>query len=231
MFIWSQWLWLSHRCQVRNMEKLWLTISKLKEKKAENILHLNRKNKHWRKIQFIKMYQCSSNCFDRTSSTSTEQWPFTPALLWVVQHWPTPGTQTPLRLGPLLERTQGLCVHIRPSQSVPDTLGTSSLSITCFPLLAAWKLRLFSPSALRFSSTKTCHTVSSTASYFPRRVFKQKWINQQMSFRKYFIGYQNKMWLTTLELHTMIVSKETTVSLVPKVCGNLAKLYTYKFSI
>lgn len=29
----------------------------------------------------------------------------------------------------------------------------------------------------------------------------------------------------------MIVSKETTVSLVPKVCGNLTKLHTYKFSI
>lgn len=129
MFIWSQWLWLSHRCQVRNTEKLCLSISKLKIKKAENI-HLNRKNNHWREIQRIQMYQCSSNCFDRTSSTSTEQWPFTPALLWVVQHWLTAASWTHLPLEPVHEKTQRLYVHrdTRPShQSVPDTLGTSSL--------------------------------------------------------------------------------------------------------
>lgn len=183
------------------------------------------------------MCQCSSNCFDRTSSTSTKQWPFSPALLWVVQHWLTAATWTHLPLEPVLEKTQLLYVHryTRPShQSLPDTLGTSSLHpvfLCC--LTGSWGY--FLPLLWSSPALKHAPQFSSTAFYFPRLGLSSKSeLVRKCDFRKCFIGYQSKthkMWLTTLELHAMILSKQTTVSLVPKVCGNLTKLYTYKFSV
>lgn len=180
------------------------------------------------------MYQCSSNCFDRTSSTSTEQWPFTPALLWVVHHWPTLGTQTHLPWEPVLEKTQSLCFIDKASTSV-CARHSQHINISPAPVFLCWltgSWDYFLPLLWGSPALKRTPQLNSTASYFPRLGLSSKSeLISKCGFRKCFIGYQNKMWLTTLELCAMRVSKETTVSPVPKVCGSLTKLYTYKFSM
>lgn len=158
-------------------------------KKAENI-HLNRKNKHWREIQFIQMYQCSSNCFDRTSSTSTEQWPFTPALLWVVQHWhcsqlnsPPFGTSAWENTAPVCaqrhEAITSVCAR-HPGHVIPP----SPVFLCC--LTGSWGY--FLPLLWGSPALKHATQFSSTASFFPRLGLSSKSeLVSKCGFRKCFI--------------------------------------------
>lgn len=160
------------------------------KKKAENILHLHRKNKHWREIQFIKMYQCSSNCFDTTSSISTEQWPFTPALLWAVHHWPTLGTQTHLPLE-AEENTGPGCAQIHKATTSVCARHPQHINISPAPLFLCWltgSWDCFLPLLWGSPALKCATQFNSTASYFPRLGLSSKSeLMSKCGFRKCFI--------------------------------------------